>query len=263
MNAEKVAVIMLLPQCNMECDYCVIEENFSSFTIEAAQKLLLELKEKAYTNVILGGGEPTIWKGNVFELAHFAKSLGFFVQIGTNAIRLPPHFASITDIDRWILPLDSSLPEIHNQLRHYTKASGSHFDIMQSVLKQLAKAGRRVYVSTVITQINRLSLPAMLEYLQDYHQISGNLDAWNLYRLLPFGRGGFTHFDRLQISLEEFNECVQQMKNSNHNFKIIARKDMYGSNQVDFYTFHKGTVQQLPKRHANDYITTKNTTANN
>lgn len=50
----KVTVLMLLPHCNMECDYCVFEENFSSFTIESAHSLLLQLKENASIKEFVG-----------------------------------------------------------------------------------------------------------------------------------------------------------------------------------------------------------------
>ncbi len=242
---DKVAVLMLLPQCNMECDYCVIEENFSSFTPEAALQLLSELKDQNYTNIILGGGEPTLWKGNVFQLAQAAKAHGFFVQIGTNGIRLPQDFALNTDIDRWIIPLDSSRPEIHNQLRHF---KNGHFHIIESVLKSLAQKGRDVYISSVITQSNKDHVREMIDYLNQYNDITGNLKAWNLYRLLPFGRGGYTHFEKLKIPIEEFDQITQNVKLAQKNFKVMIRRDMYDSSRVDFFTYHKGVVQKLEKR---------------
>lgn len=251
---EKVAVLMLLPQCNMTCNYCVIENNFSSFTDIEAQNLLLQLKDQNYTNVILGGGEPTLWRGNVFQLAKFAKSLGFFVQIGTNGINLPKNYEKNHDIDRWIIPLDSNRPEIHNKLRHY---KNQHFHIIEDVLKKLSTQNKSVYISTVLTQINKNHLVEMVTYLNQYNEFSSNLKSWNLYRLLPFGRGGFKHFDNLKLPIEEFDQFVQTIKNSVRNFKVTIRRNMYDSSNVDFFTFHNGKVLKLEKRPLNHETTQK------
>ncbi len=231
---NKVAVLMLKPECNMHCEYCVIEDDFSSFPYEVACELAIKLKAEGYNNLILGGGEPTLWRGDVFKLAHFSKSLGFFVQIGTNAIRLPLDFASNTDIDRWILPLDSSHEEIHNQLRHY---KSSHFQIMMNVLGQLKKNKRDVYISTVVTSINKTSLDDMINFLNEYNCENKNLISWNLYQLLPLGRGGLVNWDTLKITTEEFDSIVAKLKSRDRNFKITVRKNMYASKNVDFFTY--------------------------
>lgn len=244
MDHQKVAVLMLQPGCNMTCEYCVIEENFSGFSFEEATRLLEKLKIEGYTNVILGGGEPTIWKGDVFQLARVAKSHGFFVQIGTNAIRLPTDFAKNTAIDRWILPLDSSHEEIHNQLRHYRD---SHYKIMIKALKNLSEENRPLLLSTVITSINKDSLSAMVDFLNEYNEPKKNLESWNLYRLLPIGRGGYKNIENLQIAKDEFETIVQLLMAKDRNFKITVRKNMYSSQRVDFFHFQDGKATLMPK----------------
>lgn len=240
----KVAILMLLPQCNMTCDYCVIEEHFSAVPWESAMAWIHSLKEKNYSNLILGGGEPTLWKFDVFRLAAAAKAAGLFVQIGTNAIRLPLNFENNPNIDRWILPLDGATALIHERTRH---ARTSHFERMREVLERLGQSGKNVYVSTVICQENREFLPQLRDYLEDYHQRYRNLQMWCLYQLLPLGRGPVENYDRLKIPHHEFESAAKEMIASPRSFKISVRRNMYGSDRVDFFAFEKGEIRLQEK----------------
>ena len=76
----------------MSCNFCITEDHFDAMSYAQASHLLDVLKQEGFQSVVLGGGEPFMWPGNVITLAEEAKGKGFIVQIGTNALALPEGF---------------------------------------------------------------------------------------------------------------------------------------------------------------------------
>ncbi len=242
---QKVAVLMLLPECNMTCDFCVIEETFEAISYLDAIELIQDLKKNNYDTLILGGGEPTLWPHDVFKLAEFAKSLGFFVQIGTNATKLPEGFETSPYIDRWILPLESVNFDLHNDIRHF---KNRHHQIMLTVLEKLKNENKSIIVSTVVTQKNKDELVLLMEFLKTYQLQGGNIYAWNVYKLLPWGRSGEKNYKELYLEDQIFEDLIAQLKKNVNPLKLTVRRNMYGSDRVDFFSSAHGLVKKMPKK---------------
>ena len=136
---RSIGVIMLQPACNMTCPFCITEDELESLPFERAVEILGTLEAEGVKNVVLGGGEPTLWKHDVYRLAAEAKSMGFFVQLGTNGVRLPEGFEHSGVVDRYVMPLDSTDPEVHDRLRPWTT---SHHELILDRLRRL-KAARK------------------------------------------------------------------------------------------------------------------------
>lgn len=240
---NKTAVLFLLPHCNMKCDYCVVEENYSVMPYKVATDLISDLGERGYASVVLGGGEPTVWPHDVFKLAEFSKKHNLKTQIASNAIHLPEDFAKNPHIDRWNISLDSSLQDIHDSHRHARK--GSHFEIIKDRLQKFSQEKKEIYVSTVVTQSNIHSLTQMAYFLNDYNQQSGNLKAWSIFKLLRLGRGPEVHLDRLMVEDEDFENAVREVIQIPRNYKIRVRRNMYEQENVDYYFFRNNEVQRM------------------
>ncbi len=233
MGLMQVAIILLHPGCNMVCDFCVTEDPLGSMTFEEAVTLLRHLKEKGIANVVFGGGEPFDWKNDLIALTAVAKEMGFFVQIGTNGVALPPHFESIPTIDRFVLPLDSADPEIHNRLRRYRNR---HHSIILDRLRILREAHQSVTVSTVVTRENLTHLKEIGLFLKAYYQEGGLLHAWHLYQFLPEGRGGYPNAGRLAPTQEDYHRTTDEVKRMELGFTVYKRPNMYQSKTVGFFS---------------------------
>ncbi len=224
----------------MWCEFCVTEDQIESFQSDEAQKLLDDLVHKGYQTVIFGGGEPFLWKGDLLQLCQAAKDRSLFVQIGTNAIRLPSQFEMIPFIDRFVLPLESMESEVHNLLR---KAASSHHTTILEALKKLKSAQRSATISTVVTKQNVDGLHRLALFLANEH--SDHLHAWHLYQFLPIGRGG-SQAQGLQLSEDEYLAATQAIQRLSLPFKVFRRTNMYASKTVSFFWKENGTILSNP-----------------
>lgn len=233
-----IAAIYLLPDCNMGCTFCGSELGFDVLDPAVAQRLLGVLKDRGFTQVVLGGGEPLLWPHGVVELARAARNLGFLVQLCTNGTLLEglerePAF------DRFILPLEALTPALHDRLR--VLPGGHHAQVM-AALDRLQAAGRSVSLSTVVTRENLDELPALAEDLARRKIAGLPIHAWHLYRFLPMGREGRSHSE-LATSPEAYRAAVDQVRSLDRGFPIYRRSDMFRSSSVAYVWSEGGRLR--------------------
>lgn len=228
----KVAVIFLHPGCNMTCNFCITENNFDAIAPAQAADLLIRLKDEGFESVVFGGGEPFTWPGDLIALTQEAKQKGFIVQVGTNAVDLPEGFETIATIDRYVLPLESVDPRVHNQMRFYKQ---KHHQIILNCLERLKVARKSVTISTIVTKINHHEIKALATFLSQMNDPNGFIHAWHLYMFLPEGRGGHRNALDLLLCEDDFERVVKEVKEMGLSFPVFKRKDMYCSQTVDFF----------------------------
>ncbi len=229
---KQIASLFLLPDCNAACAFCAAERGFSTMSLAQAEGLLDELARGPIRNVVLGGGEPFLWPHGVLRLAASAKARGFLVQVCTNGIALPEGFADAAAVDRYILPLESVDPTVHDRLR----GSGrGHHAAMLAHLDRLTAARRSFTLSTVVTSLNAGQLGALARQVDRLATAGAPLHAWHLYRFLPVGRGGARNAARLAISPERFLAAWSAARNDAPHTRIYRRDDMLASSSVEFY----------------------------
>lgn len=235
-----IAVVMLHGGCNMVCDFCVAEQHLEPFSREEALTLVHRLCGQGYAGIVLGGGEPFRWP-HLLELAIEAKELGLEVQAGTNGALLPPDFATLPGIDRYVLPLESVDTETHDRVRHLR--GHSHHALICAHLETLREAGKEVTVSTVVTAENLDGLPALGDWLSAYAAEGGRLHAWHLYRFIPLGRGGAYTQHRFEVSEAAYHCAADAEKQRHPELVVYKRPDMYHSRQVEFFWREDGRIR--------------------
>lgn len=221
---------MLHPGCAIRCAFCITEP-FPDLGFAEAVRLLEGLRVQGIRRVVLGGGEPFEWGHSVVELARRAQGLGFHVQVGTNGIHLPEGFERLDVIDRYVLPLESADPDVHDRLRPYAR---SHHAIVLDRLERLRSARKPVTVSTVVTRETLDGLAALGSFLEAYRVAGGLLHAWHLYRFLPVGRGGALHASELNVEEAEYHRACDSVRATHPGWRIFKRPDMYRSRTVSF-----------------------------
>jgi MoaA/NifB/PqqE/SkfB family radical SAM enzyme len=240
MKDFSVAVLMLHQGCNMSCSFCVNEESLSSMNFLQAVKILHYLKGHSVSNLVLGGGEPFTWNEDVIRLTEVAQELGFFVQVGTNGVHLPENFEEIPSINRYVLPLESSMAATHNRMRFFHKR---HHQIILNRLERLIGSNKSVTISTVVTQDNIYDLPDLADRLAAYANGGGKVHAWHLYRFIPEGRGGRRNATRLQVPTEDYRSATSAIKDRGLPFQVFRRLHMYQSKTVEFFWYENGRFQ--------------------
>jgi MoaA/NifB/PqqE/SkfB family radical SAM enzyme len=235
----QIAVLFLHPVCNMTCSFCITEDNFSAISSSRAEELLINLKQEGFENIVLGGGEPFVWPGDLIALTRKAKELGFFVQVGTNAAALPADFEFIPTIDRYVLPLESVDPEVHNRMRFYKHR---HHQTILGHLEKLKTARKSATISTIVTKVNYGGLMELVAFLNRLNGPEKFIHAWHLYMFLPQGRGGSVNAPALSITEDEYERVVREVKMLKLPFPVYKRKNMYCSRTVDFFWAQDGQI---------------------
>ena len=234
-----VAVVMLHPKCNMTCTFCVTEDGFDEMQFDEAVALLDHLAGEGVSSVVLGGGEPFVWPGDVVRLAAEVRARGMSVQVGTNGIDLPEGFADLDCFDRWVIPLESVDPGPHQEMRRFR---GQHHALILSRLDDLQRAGQSVTVSTVLTAVNVGDVLDVARFLREYHAVGENVHAWHLYQFIPQGRGGARNSEVLTIPEDAYREACASVKRLDLPFRVYRRSDMYASKTVQFYWSEGGRL---------------------
>lgn len=236
----KVAVFFLEARCNMVCEYCVTQPNLVRASLQNAHDFLDYLKSRNIMNIILGGGEPFCWPHGLLALTERAKEMGFYVQIGTNGILLPKGFETTPSIDRFVMPLDSHLENVHNSLRRFD--AKSHYKIIIDRISNIKRVNKSLTLSTVVTKLNIASVLDLAKFLKEFTQGTDFLHAWHLYQFMPTGRGGYVNADKLAISSDDYLDICSQVKDMNLDFTTFKRKNMYRPKTVEFFWYEKDSL---------------------
>ncbi len=229
-----IGVFFLTSACNMHCSFCITDDTVSAMRYTQAQELLQVAHQRRIDTLVLGGGEPFFWQPGVLRLAAEAKRQGFTVQIGTNGFHLPADYAVAPGVDRYVMPLDSMDPGIHNHLR---QGVPDHHALILRRLEELRQHGKTVTVSTVVNAQNLLCLPRLRAFLTDYVVQGGQLHAWHLYQFIPEGRGGARHAATLRVTAKAYHAACAQVRHDPPPFTIYKRTDMRHSRTVDFFWY--------------------------
>ncbi|MBK7971858.1 MAG: radical SAM protein [Deltaproteobacteria bacterium] len=237
---KQIASLFLLPDCNASCVFCAADRAFSTMSLPQAEGLLDDLSRGPIRNVVLGGGEPFLWPHGVLLLAASAKARGFLVQVCTNGLALPAGFAEERAVDRFILPIESIDPEIHDRLRG---CGPGHHARMLTHLERLTAARRSFTLSTVVTALNVDRLGDLARMIEALTLAGAPLHAWHLYRFLPVGRAGARNRARLAIAPERFLAAWLAARAHAPHTRIYRRDDMLASSSVEFFWADGGAIR--------------------
>jgi len=237
---KRIASLFLLPHCDMRCTFCASRQDFSVMAFNEAERLLRALRARSIENVVLGGGEPFLWPHDVLRLSRLASGLGFVVQICTNGTSMPAGFERIECVDRYILPLESMDPGLHDGLRIHP---AGHHALVRGRIERLVGSERSLTVSTVVTSSNLERLAEVGEFLEGARSRGIRVHAWHLYRFLPVGRGGARHAARLAVSREGYHKSCSALQGGRFGFPVYRRPDMLRSRSVEYFWIEGGRLR--------------------
>src|SRR5438874_6373946 len=185
-------------RCNLACEHCYLDaggtplvgtENFadrSELGTEECFKVIDEIADFAPECVtILTGGEPLL-RRDILEIVRRAAERGLWVVVGTNGVRITENVArrlAEAGARGLSLSLDALDPDRHDRFRMVRGAWQNTVDGAQI----LNRTGLPFIVQTTAGAHNLGELDAIADFAHD--RLAAKV--WNLYFLVPTGRGQF------------------------------------------------------------------------
>ncbi len=185
-------------RCNLACEHCYLDaggtpqvgtENFadrSELGTEECYRVIDEIAAFAPECVtILTGGEPLL-RRDIIEIVRRAAERGLWVVVGTNGVRITENVASRlaeAGARGLSLSLDALDPDRHD---HFRKVRGAWRNTVEGA-GILNRTGLPFIVQTTAGSHNLGELEAIADFA--YERLAAKV--WNLYFLVPTGRGQF------------------------------------------------------------------------
>ena len=201
-------------RCNLACEHCYLDagpkplvgtENFadrSELGTEECFKVIEELAAFApECMTILTGGEPLL-RRDILQIVQRAAERGLWVVVGTNGVRITENVARrLADAGArgLSLSLDALDPDRHDRFR---RVRGAWQNTVEGAAI-LNRAGLPFIVQTTAGAHNLDELEAIADFAHD--RLAAKV--WNLYFLVPTGRGQFVS----DISPAQYDEVLASL----------------------------------------------------
>jgi radical SAM protein with 4Fe4S-binding SPASM domain len=185
-------------RCNLACEHCYLDaggtplvdtENFadrSELGTEECFRVIDEVSAFAPECLtILTGGEPLL-RRDILQIVQRAAERGLWVVVGTNGVRITENLAqrlAKAGARGLSLSLDALDPDRHDRFR---KVRGAWQNTVEGA-EILNRTGLPFIVQTTAGSHNLGELEAIADFAHDRL----NAKVWNLYFLVPTGRGQF------------------------------------------------------------------------
>jgi radical SAM protein with 4Fe4S-binding SPASM domain len=201
-------------RCNLACEHCYLDaggapqvgtENFSDRSELGTDECFRVIDEIAAFApeclTILTGGEPLL-RRDILEIVRRAAERGLWVVVGTNGVSITENLARrLADAGArgLSLSLDALDPDRHD---HFRKVRGAWRNTVDGA-EILNRTGLPFIVQTTAGSHNRGELDAIADFAHE------RLDAkvWNLYFLVPTGRGQFVS----DITPAQYDEVLDSL----------------------------------------------------
>ncbi|MGH9867056.1 MAG: radical SAM protein [Candidatus Polarisedimenticolia bacterium] len=230
-------------RCNLECEHCYLDAGGKPLVTSEAFADRGELTTAQCFEVIddiarfgpesvviLTGGEPLL-RRDILEIIGRAQARGLWVVVGTNGVKITEPLAHLLrdkGVRGLALSLDALDAERHDRFR---QVKGAWKNTVEGA-RILGRAELPFIVQTTVGKHNVDELPAIARFAFE----SLEARVWNLYFLVPTGRGEFVsdmdpdQYDRVLADLHGIQESYRgrmlvNAKCAPHYIKTLFEKD--------------------------------------
>jgi len=201
-------------RCNLACEHCYLDAGAgrklfqntfadrSEMSTEECLRIVDQLAEFAPECLtILTGGEPLL-RPDILEIVRYAAQRGLWVVVGTNGVKITPTLAQLL-LKEGVRGLSLSLDAL-DEGRHdlFRRVQGAWRNTVDGALI-LRAAGLPFIVQTTVGSHNLSELEALADFSHD--RLSAQV--WNLYFLVPTGRGQFVS----DIAPAQYDEVLSSL----------------------------------------------------
>jgi len=230
-------------RCNLACEHCYLDAGGKSAVDDAAFADRSELSTEQCCKVIddiatfapealtiLTGGEPLL-RRDILPIIRHANSKGLWVVVGTNGVKITETLAALLEkegVRGLALSLDALDADRHDGFR---RVRGAWANTVEGA-KILQRAGFPFIVQTTVGRHNLDELDAIADFAHD--ELGARV--WNLYFLVPTGRGQFVsdiepvEYDRVLAALSRIQQRYARRMLVNAKCAPHYVKQLYGEN---------------------------------
>ena len=200
-------------RCNLACEHCYLDAgpakvatpafaDRSELGTEQCYRVVDEIAAFAPECVtILTGGEPLL-RRDIVDIIRYAASKELWVVVGTNGVKITENLARVLQTEGvrgLALSLDALDPARHDAFR---RVRGAWANTVEGA-KILTRVGLPFIVQTTVGAHNRDELEAIAAFAHD----ELGAKVWNVYFLVPSGRGSFVS----DFAPEEYDQVLAQL----------------------------------------------------
>jgi len=226
-----VVIWNLIRRCNLTCKHCYSISADKDFPGELSTAdvytVMDDLKRFRVPVLILSGGEPLL-RPDIFEIAHRAKAMGFYVGLSSNGTLIDERNIdriAAVGFDYVGVSLDG-IQETHDKFRRMEGA----YDASMHGIRLCKSRGIKVGIRFTLTQDNAHDLPGLLQLMEDE-----KLDKFYLSHLNYAGRGNknrkhdvFHQATRSAMDLL-FDTCWRYQQEGQHKEFVTGNNDADGA----------------------------------
>ncbi|MFH1585956.1 MAG: radical SAM protein [archaeon] len=217
-NPIKYITYEVVSKCDMDCRFCFSywRDHVPELNTEEAKEVITIMKEKGLEAINFTGGEPLLRK-DLGELLKFSKSKGLTTILSTNGTRLRQRLDEIAgNVDFIGLPLDSSDPQVHNEMRP-TRTVSNHYQTVLDLLDLISKSYVHigVKINTLVSGKNMDTVPTVADLIKE------KVISWKLSQFIPGAYGG-QHTNEFEISNEDYNGVVREARSRAGTLPIVV-----------------------------------------
>lgn len=194
-------------RCNENCKFCYRFLTEKENDIEKNKKILEILAKLSVNKISWTGGEALLYP-NLIELLKISKSYGVINNLLTNGkllskekiIELEPYLDYIT------LSYDSNDENTYKMMGRGEKHGKNVVQALDFIKENKIKI--KIKINTLVSKINKDEVVNVGEMLEKY-----NIERWRLFKFMPLRNCAIINSTNFEISNEEFNQVVSNVKN--------------------------------------------------
>lgn len=171
--------------CNLRCEHCY--ENAGpgamkdELTTEEAKRVIDEFEDAGVVAIAFSGGEPLL-RNDIFEIASYAKSKGFFISVATNGTVITREVAKkMKNVFDYVEISLDGFEEVHDRFRGVPGA----WRLTCEGIKNSVAEGIDTCVALTATRSNLQEIPKLVDFIEQ------ELGAKRviMFNYVPVGRG--------------------------------------------------------------------------
>ena len=222
---------MITSRCNLDCDYCVLEDSPDQIAAELDMLSKLNLIDHLYKSlgfrrltfsggeVLVAGGKPRKQFMDILQHLKKYKSAiqedNLEVRMYTNALLLNEEVADSMKgvVDLVAINIDSSSGEQLENFGRKGKHGNTYLERVVKVMHMLAERGIPMKIHSVVGKQNHQSLPEEIEEIWKAASESGvEVKKWKFYQYMTYDDP--ERDLRHTISSEDFEKFIFKVKNT-------------------------------------------------
>jgi len=194
----------LTKACNMKCNYCFagFKNVYTGLAFDTQKNIVFELKEKGFEKINFVGGEPLLNK-TMPELIIYAKNLGFYTSIVTNASFINNDFlCKVQDsIDMIGISIDSLKSDTNKAIGRFTQNNIPDANYYFNLCKKISSYNIDLKVNTVVSRYN---------LHEDFNNFIFEIkpERWKVFQVLEVN--GENNIDDAKITESEFHDFIKR-----------------------------------------------------